>query len=347
MTADREPSDRRPAAPAPGARPPGDERATTRDRHDAGQPGDAPVAGESDPSIERRHDVPTAGELTLASQPRGDAPDVGEPTFVDDTSENAAAPRGREPFDYGLPDHELPDRGLLERVWWFVSRWAVPIMMTGAYLLLAATSDTDAFARALMAAGLGLVMTVWFVFRSLAESAALARALSVGDVARLFALADRHLRHRRRPPSRARFLVARAFAHQLRGDHAAALAALDAAHPGPDLQPLAQTIRIGAFVELGRPASELGDLVVRSPRSPALARLAEGQLAWRAGNLDSAWQQLTRVIDDIRAGSATRAIAHVYAARIADSRGDATAAAHHRAAAAALAAPDAAWLRQT
>jgi hypothetical protein len=254
----------------------------------------------------------------------------------------------REPLDHGLPDHDLPDRGLVERVWWFVSRWAVPVMMTAAYLLLAATSDTDGIARALMAVGLGLVMTVWFVFRSLAESAALARALSVGDVARLFALADRHLRHRRSAASSARFLVARAFAHQLRGEHAAALAALDAAHRGPDLQPLAQTIRIGALVELGRPASDLPDLIVRSPGSPgspALAWLAEGQLAWGAGDLDTAWQQLTRVVDDIRAGSATRAIAHVYAARISDARGDANAAAHHRAAAAALASPEAAWLR--
>jgi hypothetical protein len=68
-------------------------------------------------------------------------------------------------------------------------------------------------------------------------------------------------------------------------------------------------------------------------------------LAWRAGQLDAAAPPIARVIDDIRAGSALRAIAHVYAARIAQASGDAPAAARHRAAAAGLAAADAAWLR--
>jgi hypothetical protein len=277
---------------------------------------------------------------------RGQVAAPGDRELISSSSRGAVPPahRGRELFEHGLPDHELPDRRLLERIWRIVSRWAVPVMMTGAYLLLAATSETDAFGKALMAGGLGLVLTLWLIFRALTESAALMRALSVGDVARLFALTG-DLRHHRRPAARARFLVARAFAHHLRGEHAAALAALDEASPAPDLQPLAQTIRIGALLELGRAPSGLG-ITVSSPRAPALAWLAEGQLALYAGDLDTASQRFTQVMDDIRAGSATRAIAHIYAARIAARRGDAAAAAHHRTAAASLASPEARWLRE-
>jgi hypothetical protein len=247
--------------------------------------------------------------------------------------------------DHGLPDHELPDRELLARLWRIVSRWGVPVMMTLAYVLLAATSDTNLTGKTWMAAGLALVLTVWLVFRALTDAAALSRALAVGDVPRLHALADRHLGRTRRPAARARYLVARALADHLRGDHAAAVAALDQAPPRADLRPLATVIRIAALVELGRPAAEL-PAVPASPRAPALAWLADALLAWRAGDLDAAVPLLARVIDDIRAGSATRAIAHVYAARIASARGDDAAAARHRTAAASLASPDATWLRE-
>ncbi len=234
---------------------------------------------------------------------------------------------------------------MIERAWQILSRWAVPVMMSIAYVLLAVTSDTNTAGKAWMALGLGFVFVVWFVFRALTETAALSRALGVGDTVRLFALADRHLPRRRRPADRAPFLVARAFAHQLRGEFSQALAALEDARPGPDLQPLAAAVRIGALVELGHPAADLRSLVVSAPRSPALAWLAEGQIAWRDGDLDAAAQRFARVIDDVRAGSATRAIAHLYAARISDARGDAATATRHRAAAANLAPPDATWLR--
>jgi hypothetical protein len=232
---------------------------------------------------------------------------------------------------------------LIERSWGTLSRWAVPVMMTLAYAFLAVTSDTDTTGKLWMAAGLGLVLVAWFAFRALTDSAALSRALAVGDTARLFELADRQLA-RRRPAARARFLVARAFAHLLRGEHAAALVALDEARPTPDLEPLATALRITALVELDLPA-ELAGLTVRAPRTPWLAWLADGELAWRRNALDAAAPLFVRVIDDIRAGSALRSIAHVYAARIAEARGDAADAARHRTAAASLAAPDATWLR--
>jgi hypothetical protein len=251
----------------------------------------------------------------------------------------------RDPLDHGLPDHEVPDTDLVERIWRILSRWAVPVMMTLAYVFLAATSETNTTGKAWMGAGLVLVFVVWFVFRAMTEAAALSRALGVGDVARLFALADRHLSRKRRPADRARFLVARAFAHELRGEFAEALAAIDEARPDPELLPLASVVKIGALVELGRPVEEARAAIVSTPRTPALGWLAEGQIAWRAGNLDAAAPQFARVIDDVRAGSALRAIAHIYAARIADANGQAQIATRHRAAAASLAAPGATWLR--
>jgi hypothetical protein len=79
--------------------------------------------------------------------------------------------------------------------------------------------------------------------------------------------------------------------------------------------------------------------------APALGWLVEGQLAWQSGDRATAAARFARVIDDVRAGSAIRAIAQLYAARIAEASGDAAAAARHRKAAAEHAAPDAAWLR--
>ena len=93
--------------------------------------------------------------------------------------------------DTGLADHELPDRDLVERIWRILQRWAVPVMMTLAYVLLAATSETNNTGKAWMGGGLVFVLVVWFMFRGLTETAALSRALSIGDVARLQALDGR------------------------------------------------------------------------------------------------------------------------------------------------------------
>ncbi len=234
---------------------------------------------------------------------------------------------------------------LLDRILAVLARWGVPVMMTGAYALLAATSETDTAGKAWMAVGLAFVFVVWFVFRTLTETAALSRAIHVGDVARLFELAARQLPRARRPADRAALLVGRALAYQLRGEPAKALAVLDEAAPGPALRPLAAATRISALVELGRPVAEARAARVAVPGAPALAWLADGMLAWRDDQLDEAAALFTRVINDIRAGGATRAIAHVYAARIAHARGMATEAGRHRAAAATLATPEATWLR--
>lgn len=240
------------------------------------------------------------------------------------------------------------DRDFLERAWRSLSRWAVPVMMAGAYTLLAITSDTDTTGKAWMAVGFLFVLVVWFLFRALTETAALSRALAVGDVARLFELADRHLARKRRPADRAPFIVARALGFQLRGEFAEAVAAIAEVRAAPDLVPLAEVVRLAALIELGRPIDPAAPTAVAAVRTarqpPALTWLGAALSALRAGELLPAAQQLARVIDDVRAGGAARAIAHVYAARIADTSGEPAAATRHRAAAAALASPGASWL---
>jgi len=226
----------------------------------------------------------------------------------------------------------------------FLAIWGVPIGMTICYAFLAYTAETDASGQAWMAIGLGFVFVIWFVFRLLAERAALHRALGVGDTVRLFALADKHLARARKDAARAPFLVARAFAYQLRGDMAQSLATIEQAHPDPELAPLAQLIKINALVELDRP---IESPIAPAPRTPSLVWLAEGELAWRSGDREVASDKLNRVIDDIRAGSATRAIARFYAARIADASGQPQVAAKHRAEITKLVPPDATWLRPT
>ena len=205
-----------------------------------GEPAEPAIAGEppaaaigADPAIrgEAASGTPVGSAIpgALARDPRAPAPSVRE------------------------PDDWLVDRELLERIWRGLTRWAVPVMMAGAYTLLAVTSETDAAGKAWMAVGFGFVLVVWFVFRALTETAALARALSVGDTVKLFELAARYLPRKRRPVDRAPFLIGRALALQLRGEFAEALATLDEARPTPELQPLARAVRIGALVELGRP----------------------------------------------------------------------------------------------
>jgi hypothetical protein len=195
---------------------------------------------------------------------------------------------------------------VLERVWPALSRWAVPVMMALAYAFLAATSETDTAGKAWMAVGLGLVLVVWFVFRALTETAALARALRVGDTTRLFALADRHLPRTRRPADRARFLVARAFAHALRGEPAEALAVIGEARPDPELQPLASAVTIGALVELGR-AAEARALVITAPGAPALGWLAEGRCSRGSSTTCAPAARPARSPTSMRPGSPTRA----------------------------------------
>lgn len=240
----------------------------------------------------------------------------------------------------------MTDRSaLLDRAWAVLSRWAVPFMMAAAYALLVLTSDAGRSGEVMMAVGLGLVMIAWITFRRLTAAAALSRALSVGDTETLLALADRNLAPRLRPAQRVRYLGARALAQLLRGEHAAAQASIGQVRALANLPPLMAVVDTVTRIELHEDTSTAAFGAIDAPRTPWLDWLDRGALAWSEGRLDDAEPLLARVIGDIRAGGALRAIAHVYASRVADARGDSAAATRHRSAASALAAPDAAWLR--
>jgi hypothetical protein len=109
------------------------------------------------------------------------------------------------------------------------------------------------------------------------------------------------------------------------------------------------------MIELGRASELRGNTAETSfigpmPNLPSVAahamtKLADGQWALVAVELDTAAANFASVIDDIYAGSAGRAMAHLYSARIADMRGDSAGSERHRASAAALASPEASWLR--
>ena len=226
-------------------------------------------------------------------------------------------------------------------LWRFLQRWGVPIMMTMAYIVLAITSETDATGWAWMSVGLGFVFVIWWTFRIVTETAALSRAAAGGDAARVLELADKQLA-RRPGKSRAPFWVWRAVALELQGDAQAALAALDNVAPNalrPDMALRAAAVRIAASVEVGdiAVARRAADALRAShperlgPEAAVTARLAEARVLFGEGELDAAAPLFQRVIDDIRAGEGQRALAHDYAARIADAQGKPGVAKKHRA----------------
>ena len=224
-------------------------------------------------------------------------------------------------------------------VWKLLASGLVPVMMAGAYAFMAATSESDNTGKAWMALGFVFVLVLWWIFRLTTKTAALARAMSVGDSERILELTP--------PAATAQNLVRRAFAYEMRGEWTDALAAADAAlalpRPTADLLAQGTAIRVGVFVETGgvaaaREAYEAG-LATRSsdPRARVFdheverhAHLARGRIAWAEGDLAAATAALDRVMRDVRSGAAQRALAHTYAARIATTRGDAAAVAKHR-----------------
>jgi tetratricopeptide (TPR) repeat protein len=224
-------------------------------------------------------------------------------------------------------------RGL---VWTFIASWFIPITMTLAYIVLALTSETDASGWGWMSIGLAFVFVLWWLFRALSHSAAMSRAIAVGDTDRIIEIAGDKLP------------IHRALAYELRGDWAKTLSSLAEARPTkPRDQVLAATVRIGALVETGEVAraravldGDLGPLAKVDERMDAqihiFARLARGRVLAAERSNTEALAALQKVIDDVRTGASTRAIAHHYAARAAAAEGDHAAADRHRAKAAEL-----------
>jgi tetratricopeptide (TPR) repeat protein len=221
-------------------------------------------------------------------------------------------------------------------IWTFIASWFVPVTMTIAYVLLALTSETDLIGWAWMSLGLAFVLVLWWMFRALTHTASMARAIAVGDAERVLEIDDAPLY--------------RAVAHELRAEWTQALRALAEATPRSARdQVLAVTTKIAALVETGEVArardvldTELANPLAKlNPRMDAAshiaALLARGRVLTAERSHDDALALLQQVIDDIRTGSSTRALAHHYASRAAAGANDMAAAEQHRAKAAALA----------
>jgi hypothetical protein len=225
--------------------------------------------------------------------------------------------------------------------WYYASRFGVPFLVTSAWIFLAISAETDATGYSWMAVGFAIVLVLWFLFRVAIARAGLARAVAVGDHERLRQLAAKGQRT-------SRAMLYRALADDMQGKWEAVLDAL-AGVRGLDgtRKFLAESTRIGAQVERRDAAAARKALAqlekienvgggLPTP-APLLRALAEGRVLWIEGKLDDAEPKLQRVIDDIRTGPYTRGVAHVYAARIAEAKGDAAAAVRERAAAHKLA----------
>ena len=245
------------------------------------------------------------------------------------------------------------------RIWTLLASWLIPLMMTGAYIVLAVTSETDATGMAWMSVGLAFVLILWWLFRLLTGHAALSRAVAVGDAERILELTDKQLTRaglgKRRAAERANLMMFRAQAYEIRGDWEPALEAVDevklaALSPGQrtSLGLRAACVRIGAFVETSRTAearqlvdTEITPAAARldrraDPDGYVSANLAKGRVLAAEGVFADAMSQLQRVIDDVRAGSGQRAVAHFYVARCEQARGNPAEAVRHRAKAAQL-----------
>ncbi|MBA3459708.1 MAG: hypothetical protein H0T46_07090 [Deltaproteobacteria bacterium] len=211
----------------------------------------------------------------------------------------------------------------VDALWRGLQVWGVPVGMSGAYLLLIWSSDTDNTGQAWMALGFAFVLVVWFVLRMLTTDAALARALSVGDAPRISDLTGRYLKTHKSASARAPYLVARAFAHELRSEWPQALATLDEA----DLSALPATkrgpwvlravgTRIAALVATGDVTGARRVLETElKPDAPhplhsdayLVANLAAGRVLAAEGKRDEAAARLRKVAEDIRATAAMRA----------------------------------------
>ena len=238
----------------------------------------------------------------------------------------------------------------------FILRWGVPVMMGIAYLTLALTSGMDATGVAWLSIGFAFVLVVWWVMRYLLTSAALVRALAVGEVERILELADVQIRQRS-GRSRLPYEAARAFALEIGGDFAGALAIVEGL-PSDQLgkhEALVRQVagtRIAALVELGRPADARATLdatwpspsQVLPPARMVERALATGRIHYAEGDHAAARTELDKVVAMILATSLQRATAHVYLARIARAAAEPDAARKHEAEVARFA-PATSWLR--
>ena len=187
-------------------------------------------------------------------------------------------------------------------IWRFLASWVIPLIMSGAYIILMYTSETDTKGKLWEAGGLAAVLFLWWLFRRLTSSAAMTRAIAVGDAERVLELADG------RP-------VYRALAFEIRGEWPAVLRELDGLTPTGTERVLAATAKIAALAATERAADARAvydrDLVGAAiPRDLEMhVRLAEARVRLAEGDRAGAHRLLDKIANDIRAGERLRELA--------------------------------------
>lgn len=209
-----------------------------------------------------------------------------------------------------------------EPIWRGLQIWGVPLGMGMAYTMLIWSADTDPSGKAWLSVGFLFVLVIWFVFRMLTNTAALERAIGHGDVATIDALVARNLAHEKSAAGRAPYLIARAFAAELRKDWPAVLEAL--AEAKPDALPPAKrspwieraaSSRIAALLAEGNiaEARELLPVLPANARPHTepylLANIATGRVLLAEGKRAEAAACFAKVTNDIKATLAMRAAA--------------------------------------
>lgn len=202
-------------------------------------------------------------------------------------------------------------RGL---IWVLLASWLVPLMMTGAYIVLIATSEVDAQGAAWEAIAFAFVLVLWFLFRLLTQHAAMARAVDLGAADEVIELADFQLQRNKSARSRMPYHVFRALAFDILEDWPAALAELDKTKPQGNWRALAMTVKVSALAATGKTGearalfdAELkGRPIMRVMQVDILTLLAEARLKIAEGDREGGAAVLARLSDDIRAGSGIR-----------------------------------------
>jgi len=226
---------------------------------------------------------------------------------------------------------------------------AVPVVMGLAYGLLTLEGRPAELPEILIFIAFASVVGIWTLVRALRTHAIASRLAAVGDADELVAFAEAELGRRLTARSKAPFYIYLGLGHYLRGEWDEATAALDRcrlARVRPAWRLLAASTRLGVLVERGDGPGARA--VYDRDVAPAAARMAgpgarllaveaEARVKLVEGDHAAAAPMFARMSGDVRLGPATRATAHLHAARCAEAAGDVEAAAHHRADAAHLA----------
>jgi hypothetical protein len=228
----------------------------------------------------------------------------------------------------------------------------MPVFLLAVYTAFVLTSNAKGAALVLSLSFLVFVLFLWFGFRRLKLHAQASRLAGVGDPDGLLALIERELPRCWTENGRRPLHVHAAIAHNLRGDWAAARAALDRSgflkhrgRSGRGWIPLAAAADVTTRTEQGDLAgakvsyARLAPMAAIAPYGgmELVARECEARLLLAEGDPAAARERIAPLVKNIRLSDATRAQLHALLARSATALGEADVAAEHAAKARELA----------